>query len=173
MIGLLDLELIGPSTFPDELGLTVEVDEGNLSISDLCGDIAIETGDGDISVLGAGPGLVTAAAEHGEVEIEALGQVTISASGRAALAVPGVDHRPVEIETKGGPIVVEIVPQAMEITVQSDGGALSVDPTLGLEQVSDGEGGQYLMTDTDDFEGAWKLIRLTSHGGNVEIRALP
>jgi hypothetical protein len=173
LIGLLDLELNGPSALPAEVGFAVSVSEGDLSVSDLSGDIDVDTGDGDVAIVGAGPGLVTASTDHGAISVEALGPVAISATGQASLSVPDVDHSPVDIETGGGPIVVKIVPQAMEITVELEGGELTVDPTLGLEPVSGGNGGEYLVTDDEEYDGPWKLVRLSSYGGDVEIEALP
>jgi hypothetical protein len=172
MVGLLELELGGPSVFPSDLGLTVEVDDGDLTATDLGGDIHLSTKDGDVSILGAGPGSVRAVTKSGNATVEALGPVAIESNGRASLSVPDVDSSSADITTAGGKVLIEIVPQAMEIIIHADGGDVTVDPLLALESVSDGNGGQYLQTDSDDFEGSWKRIEITSHGGDIEINSL-
>ncbi|MBW2277579.1 MAG: hypothetical protein JRF63_08820, partial [Deltaproteobacteria bacterium] len=43
LVGLLELELVGPSVLPHDLGLTVEVTEGDLAVDDLRGETSLET----------------------------------------------------------------------------------------------------------------------------------
>jgi len=173
MIGLLDLELLGPSTIPVDLGLKVEVVEGDMTVEDVAGAIDLESEDGDVSVTGAGPGRVHVVTGDGEAAVEALGPVVIDSARRASLAVPDVEPSPVEIECGGGAILLEIAPQAMEITVHTEGGELTVDPVLGLELTSSGNAGEYLATDSDEFDGPRKSIKLSSHGGDIQVVSLP
>lgn len=171
-VGLLDLELDRESEVPEHMGLAVEVSEGNLSVTGLAGTLDLETGEGDVQVAGAGPGRVDVRIGDGDAAVEALGPVAVDVGGKASVAVPGVDLGPVTVETGGHRIDLGLVPQALELYCYLEGGQLTVDPALGLQPMNDGDGAEYYVTESAEFDGPRKLVKLWSHGGDIAIHAL-
>jgi hypothetical protein len=173
-LGLVDLQLDRPSTFPEGMGLVVDVDHGDLITTALKGDLQLETGDGDVYVVGAGPGAVNVETGNGDVAVEALGPIAVVSDGMTMISVPDVDDSQVTVETEGQTVVVDIVPQALEVYCYPEGGEVLVDPALLLSApMNQSEGATWFQTDDEDFEGQRKIVKVWSAGGDISVDALP
>lgn len=67
-VGLVELELDRASTIPAALGLSVELESGDVDLSGLSGALDLRTRAGDIGVEDPGGGAVSATADDGRIE---------------------------------------------------------------------------------------------------------
>jgi hypothetical protein len=169
-IGLVDLELDQLSHLPQTLGLIVDVDRGDLQVTDLQGALSLESGKGEVEVLGGGPGAVDVETHDGDVTVEALGPITVVADGAALVSVPAVDTGAVDVETSGKPLTFELAPQPVDIFCYPDDGAIVIDPALELEQQPDvADGGTWYKS--QGSESPRKVVKLRSNGGDIAVNA--
>jgi hypothetical protein len=67
-LGLVDLSLDRVSTLPQAMGISADLDTGNIEISDLLGAVDVTTGEGDIEIEDPGTAAVSAATEEGAID---------------------------------------------------------------------------------------------------------
>lgn len=165
-VGLVDLRLDRLSTLPREAGVIVAVEDGDLAIEDLEGVLMLETGKGDISVIGGGTSTIRAVADDGDVSVEANGEIIVESGGQAKVLAGGVDGRPLNVETDGELLHIEIPLQDFEISCYPDGGNIEIEASL--EAGSAQELGDGLIRYVRG-NGA-KKITLRSNGGPILIQ---
>ncbi len=165
-VGLVDLRLDRLGTLPLEAGVTVTVEDGDLIMEDLEGALTLETGKGDISVTGGGTSIVSAVAEDGDVSVEAEGEIVVKSGGQAHVLAGGVNGRPLDAETDGELLQVEIPLQNFEISCYPDGGSIEISASLEAGSAQElGDGLIRYVRGTGD-----KKITLRSNGGPILVQ---
>jgi hypothetical protein len=150
-VGLVDLELDRLSELPADLGLTLRIDEGDITVTGQRGPLVLETADGDVTAT-------------------ASGSIAIIAGGAAEVSIDEITPRRVDVETADGEIRLALPDQSFEIFCYPDGGAVSVDQQgfddIEIDQLNDGtvvvRSGSTTATDA-------KTIELRSHGREIRI----
>jgi len=165
-IGLIDLELDRVSTIPAGMGVSIEVEEGDLQIDGVLGDLDLITDRGDIEVLG-GEGDVSADADSGTVWVQSSGWIDAVSAGHLRVDALGINESEVSAETTGSTIELGISPQDFEVICRTSGGEVDVDEALDTTVVEGADGAVVVTSGT----GARK-ITLRSRGANVTIEAL-
>ncbi len=165
-VGLVDLRLDRLGTLPLEAGVTVTVEEGDLVMEDLHGALTLETGKGDISVMGGGTSTVSAVTDDGDVSVEAEGEIIVESGGQAHVLAGGIDGRSLNVETDGKLLHVEIPLQDFEISCYPDGGNIEIEASLEAGSAQELTGGLIRYT---RGTGA-KKITLRSNGGPILVQ---
>jgi hypothetical protein len=132
--GLVDLELDRASTLPSAMGISAEVESGDIEVSGLAGAIDLETGGGDIDLEDPGTGNVLASSEDGSIDY------ALALTGFRIECDPGddgavllddalqslVDAGTVQRTEEGGIVVLGYGSAAKAVALTAEGGDISV-----------------------------------------------
>jgi hypothetical protein len=151
MVGLVELRLDGLTELPAELGLTVELDHGDVTVTDLAGPLMIETDEGDVTV-------------------SASGSIAVVAGGEAEITVDEVNGRRVDVETEGGDVWLRLPNQDFEIVCHADGGEVAVvEQGFDDLQVDSLNGGAVVVSNGSATSATIKKLEIRSHGHDIRI----
>ena len=165
-VGLVDIELDKVSTVPQEASVSLSLDEGDIYMDGVNGDLELKTGRGEVVVLDA-MGTVSAVAEGGSVEIESAGAIYAETSRDARVSALGQSENTVQVSTRGGALNFEIASQDFEIICQAGTGEIEISQQLQVQQENLEDGTVVFTSGT----GA-RLVNLSSGGGDISIDAI-
>ncbi|MFO8073117.1 MAG: hypothetical protein R6V85_14695 [Polyangia bacterium] len=169
-LGLVDLTLDRVCDLPPRMDIEICVDRGRLSTRGLRGEISLETGEGNIVVEEGGELPVSLRTDDGEVAARVRGALEVRATRRLDLEIEGTGDPPLEVESRGGAVLVALEPQNFRLTCYSGGGAITVAAELEAEirELDDGA----VMVSSGEADGA-RTGRIRSGGGDIDIDVLP
>ncbi len=169
-LGLVDLSLDRVCDVPPWMGIEVGVDRGSLSTRGLRGEIDLETGDGDIAVEEGGELPVGLRTDGGAVTARVRGGLEVRATRRVELEIEGTGDPPLEVETRGGDVLLALEPQDLRIVCYPEGGKVTVAAELHADIRELEDGG--VMVGGGEAQGA-RSGSIRSGGGDIHIDVLP